>query len=83
MQQVIVGLVAEQQAVDGAGRLVLVVAGKNGVHRVPDLELAHDAFADPVRLIKRLRDDPVESSALGQPAPCGEGLDSAKSDLSG
>ena len=38
-----------------------------------DLELAHDPLAGPVRLIKRRCHNPVESFALGRPAPCGGG----------
>ena len=71
VQQAVIAVEAEEQAVDGAGRLVLVVAGKNGVHRMPDLELAHDPLARTIRLVERFRHDAVESCAgLRQPFPC-------------
>ena len=67
VQQAVLAVKAEQQAVDRARRLVLVVAGEHGVDRVPDLELAHHALAGPVGLVERLGHDAVEPWSARQP----------------
>ena len=60
VQQAILAVEAEEQAVDGAGRLVFVVAREDGFHGMPDLEFAHRAFARAIGLIERFCYDPFE-----------------------